>query len=164
MFGLFSLIGGIFSGIGGAVKAWFYKRTAEQVIDAVDKNVDRVLPTVKEGITTVGKAAEAAGKIADAAGDVSTAVAAVVKSDNEANVELAKSSDGAGESWLTKNVRPFVFLGSFGLLVGQLFGAVPQDPWPLTICLAYMGARTVDKVGQLLGGVSALKAALTKKK
>jgi hypothetical protein len=44
------------------------------------------------------------------------------------------------------------------------FEIVPHMDWAVIIVTAYMGARTVDKLGQLISAASVAKAALTGKK
>lgn len=163
MFSILGFLGGLFSGIGGAIKGYFYKKSAEEIVNSIDKNVERVIPVAQDAIKTTGQAVEAAGKVSESVATVTTNIAEVAKSDNTVAIEMHKQLvEGAG-SWLTNNVRPIGFLVSFGLLIAQLFGYVPPNEWPLTICLTYMGARTVDKLGQIFTAATAVKALTGKK-
>ena len=127
-----------------SLKEYLLHKDVNRVLD----NIDKITPTVEESIKGVA--------------EITTDVATVAKSDNDVAIEMHKQLvDGTG-SWFTNNVRPLGFLVSFGLLVGQLFGYVPDSAWPLTICLSYMGARTVDKLGQVISAASAVKVIMHK--
>lgn len=141
-------IGGVFSGIGNAIRGYFLKRSVDEVIASVDKNVEKVLPVIEKAVDTAGDVALTAGKVSESVAQVTTNVANVAISDNAANVELHKDETNNGGSFLTRNVRPFIALVSFALVIAGEFHYVPEMEWATTIVLGYMGLRTVDKLGQ----------------
>jgi len=157
MFSILGFLGGLFSGVGGAIKGWFYKKTADEIVASIDKNVERVIPIAQDAIRTTGE-------LASSVSTVTTNIAEVAKSDNEVAIEMHKQLAEESGSWLSNNVRPIGFLVSFGILIAQLFGYIPPNDWPLMICLSYMGARTVDKLGQVFSAASALKTIIASKK
>ncbi len=130
---------------------WFgFKDRVKEHIDGISKNVDKVVPIAE-------KAVEQTGKVSESVASVATSVANVAVADASAIVALNKEACADHSSFLARNVRPFIALASFAYLVLAGFNYVPQADWASIIVLGYMGMRTVDKLGQVLGIGGALK-------
>lgn len=164
MFGvIFSAIGGIFSGIGNAVRGYFLKRGIEEAVDGISKNVEKVIPVVERAVDTAGDVAQAAGTVSTSAATAVSSLADVAKSDNQAAIELHQEMTNVNSSWLSRNVRPLIALVSFILLIAGEFHYVPYMEWASGVVFGYMGLRSFDKLGQLISTGSVIKNLLSKK-